>query len=496
MAKELTAKHKDYIISIESNGSIIVTHNGITCENTKDALRAIALAVSFAYDKAWNTRQFGANLVKFLNENRHATRQNIGRVGRTTPPPIPASFKTPTLHYNTGDVIVLNRMYCGDYLDDNLGHEIINMYKSDNGKSYLYLNAHGTFDAKWENRIKTMLLVRTIEGRKMLEVIGIAIGMEDVYHQGQSGKEQEQYIVSNGVKYAGKYLHEIFSGNLWQQDVNISFVAQKVLLPQKKVFLSFNPDIRDKNDQNSCTYYLEGINQAKASLKQYVDAQSAPLAYNKLMSLINQKDLWCTEASMVNDKVADERQTTYFDICGISHNELAFSNAIAYFFEKFPHHISGFMKTVGLSFDTFNGIKIYREKRNIDLLLTNGNKSIVIENKITSGINGIDRHDPSKSQLKKYYDILNSDLKQQFPNPSFFVLTPNYNDIDLSQYAAGEHYTKLLYSQLYDYLKGQAEYESDVLFQNYVDAMERHTSFYCNDQYEDMKQRFLTTINN
>ena len=63
MAKELTAKHKDYIISIESNGSIIVTHNGITCENTKDVLRAIALAVSFAYDKAWNTRQFGANLV-------------------------------------------------------------------------------------------------------------------------------------------------------------------------------------------------------------------------------------------------------------------------------------------------------------------------------------------------------------------------------------------------------------------------------------------------
>ena len=78
----------------------------------------------------------------------------------------------------------------------------------------------------------------------------------------------------------------------------------------------------------------------------------------------------------------------------------------------------------------------------------------------------------------------------------FFVLTPNYNDIDLSQYAGGEHYTKLLYSQLFDYLKEQPEYKSDILFQNYVDAMEQHTSFYCNDQYEEMKQRFLTTINN
>ena len=78
----------------------------------------------------------------------------------------------------------------------------------------------------------------------------------------------------------------------------------------------------------------------------------------------------------------------------------------------------------------------------------------------------------------------------------FFVLTPNYNDIDLSQYAGGEHYIKLLYSQLFDYLKEQPEYKSDILFQNYVDAMEQHTSFYCNDQYEEMKQRFLTTINN
>ena len=288
-------------------------------------------------------------------------------------------------------------MYCGDYLDENLGHEIINMYKSDNGKSYLYLNAHGTFDSKWANRRKTMLLVRTSEGRKMLEVIGIALDMEDVYQQGHSGKEQDLYIINNSIKYAGKYLHEIFSENQWQQDINISFVANKVLLPNKKVFLSFNPDIRDKNDQSSCVCYLEGTNQAKASLKQYIEQETAHIAYNKLITLINQPGLWTTEASMVNEQAADERPTTYFDICGISHNELAFSNAIAYFFEKYPHHISGFMRTIGLSFDAFNGIKIYREKRNIDLLLTNGCKSIVIENKITSGINGIDRHDPSKT---------------------------------------------------------------------------------------------------
>ena len=495
MAKE-KATYQNHTITIESNGSIKVMCNDIVCKNAVGTLRNIADAVGFQYDDNWNTRQFGKKMIDFLNKNHISSTSNC-RIGRTTPPPIPEHLRVKQQDATGGDVIVLNRMYCGDYLDENLGHEIINMYKSDNGKSYLYLNAHGTFDSKWANRIKTMLLVRTIEGRKMLEVIGIALGMEDVYQQGQSGKEQDQYIINNNIKYAGKYLHEIFSENQWQQDINISFVANKVLLPNKKVFLSFNPDIHDKNDQTSCVCYLEDINQAKASLKQYIEQETAPIAYNKLITFINQPRLWTTEASMVNEQAADERPTTYFDICGISHNELAFSNAIAYFFEKYPHHISGFMRTIGLSFDAFNGIKIYREKRNIDLLLTNGNKSIVIENKITSGINGIDRHDPSKSQLKKYYDILHDDdLKEKFPNPMFFVLTPNYNDIDLSQYAGGEHYTKLLYSQLFDYLKEQPEYKSDILFQNYVDAMEQHTSFYCNDQYEEMKQRFLTTINN
>ncbi len=35
--------------------------------------------------------------------------------------------------------IVLNRMYVGKYIFDNLGHEIINMYAADNGFHYLYL---------------------------------------------------------------------------------------------------------------------------------------------------------------------------------------------------------------------------------------------------------------------------------------------------------------------------------------------------------------------
>ena len=46
------------------------------------------------------------------------------------------------------DVIVANRMYVGDYLTSNLGHEVVNMFKADDGGSYLYLNAYGSFAKK------------------------------------------------------------------------------------------------------------------------------------------------------------------------------------------------------------------------------------------------------------------------------------------------------------------------------------------------------------
>ena len=49
--------------------------------------------------------------------------------------------------------IVLNRMYVGDYLTSNLGHEVINMYQADDNNYYLYLNAYGSFAKKWQNKV-------------------------------------------------------------------------------------------------------------------------------------------------------------------------------------------------------------------------------------------------------------------------------------------------------------------------------------------------------
>ena len=53
--------------------------------------------------------------------------------------------------------IVLNRMYNGDYLQGNLGHEIINLYRSDNGQCYLYLQALGEIASTRIGTVDSML---------------------------------------------------------------------------------------------------------------------------------------------------------------------------------------------------------------------------------------------------------------------------------------------------------------------------------------------------
>ncbi len=441
---------------------------------------------------------------------------------------------------NGSEAIVLNRMFTGDYLEDNIGHEVINLFKSDNGKFYLYLNALGSFHSDWEGRIKSMLMVRTIQGAKMLEVIGLATGLKDVYKpelaekapaskknakdnegkysQPKLKKDQDGFIAANDIKYNGVPLNKIFCNNRFQQDVNITFEAKRVVKPKKPIYITFEADTsaQERLIGNNLLVKLTGLNAAKASLKQYIaNRGTAADAYSVLSSLINNVDLWDEGVGTVAESKAELEHTateTMFDICGIAYSELAYSNAIAYFFERYPHLFTGFMHELGVDFPISERFDIKRELFNIDLLFTNGEKSIVIENKIKSGINGLDKHDPNKSQLEKYYRLLDKadisytdlksdkatieDLRRRFPNPQFFVLTPDYNNVDLSHYTRSEEYTKIHYGQLYAYLKTTEEYKnnSDYQFHEYVDSLERHASPYDNELYVTTLQRFMDMI--
>jgi len=393
-----------------------------------------------------------------------------------------------------GKEIVFNRMYNGDYLNDNLGHEIINLYKSDNGNNYIYLNHLGNFSAEHIGRVGAVLLVRTVPGKKMLEVLGLADGITDVYRPFQAANADLKYIAENNITYGGVLLDQIFVSNEKKQTTYITYKAEKVYKPVKTCYIKFAENNDESADENCICLYQN--KQAKASLKQYI-SEETPQDYRVLFDFISNSSNWGSEVDVVSDQTVKEESLNFFKICGIENSELAFSNALAYFMKKYPHLLSLFAKEIiGKEFVPTDKFEIIRESEaNIDLLLKDRENLIVVENKIKSHINGLIFNRYSKelesTQLKKYYDHAHKIANGR--RLSFYVLLPDYNDIDLLQYECGNCYTKIYYSQLYDFLVRQNV--QDPYLKDFICALEKHTRKYDNELYEDMMRKFYLSIN-
>ena len=145
-------------------------------------------------------------------------------------------------------VIVLNRMYVGNYLASNLGHEVINMYQSDDGAYYLYLNAYGSFAKKWQGKVNYMLLTK-YHSKDCAEVIGKAINLYDLFdyekdegNAQNNGAEisQHQLSIIKDIKYGGVPITDLFF-DAERQNVYVTFKAEKVskIANGKKIFFTF-----------------------------------------------------------------------------------------------------------------------------------------------------------------------------------------------------------------------------------------------------------------
>mgnify|MGYP006325118993 CR=1 FL=1 len=171
------------------------------------------------------------------------------------------------------------------------------------------------------------------------------------------------------------------------------------------------------------------------------------------------------------DRNEEDIEDTPGDIYGINNLELPYSNAFKYFIYKYPILLSKFCnyilknKKYIKSDDKLERLCQYlnndkneckltirREWENIDIIIEVDKKwLIVIENKIFSDLNGKTKKEIT--QLDKYYDIINEGKKllkdkngeqkaaiKNFPEhykgceKIFILLTPNHNDINISNY--------------------------------------------------------------
>ena len=446
--------------------------------------------------------------------------------------------------------IVLNRMYVGDYLASNLGHEVINLYQADNGGNYIYLNSTGDFVKAHQGQVSDMLFVKYY-GIGEVEVIGMARGLHDVYdasrkfankYEGINEEvfaDQQRYVKNEGgISYGGVSIFDIF-GEAGQQSVFITYKADKVYIPRegKRLFIRFHSDklvVYPLHDASDIVVVLGGYQQAKASLRQYVYPEgtySGDLAkqnvaekredYLKIRTtLIEDSSLWKESNNKVDDEELSEvsqRKVSLFDICQIQNDENKFSNALAYFMLRPEYRRLWRNFFAGFGIELGEGYTIAREEASkiedskvnpakypsggrIDLMVRTSNSLVVIENKIKSDINSVEEDGEGK-QLRRYYNYANwlatkKDSVDYGKQRHFIILTPKYNIPTVEDKEMAGTYKVITYAHVYDYLTlHKHQFAADSNFVAFYEAMYRHTHDNVNDYlYHEMQETFFRRI--
>lgn len=387
-------------------------------------------------------------------------------------------------------------MFTGGYLGDNIGHEIINLFKADDGNNYIYLCKDGKYTRK--DLPKYVIQVRH-HCTRTLEVISIA----EI-----ESKITKQEI--DNIKYGGVSIVDIFKENEEQgTDTYITFKATNVIkpTPDQPVYIAYEGNrvkvnistpfikptiiLNEKVVVNGKEKYNFDVCEALRNYIYYNENQDSD--YFKLNSLIknafsNNID-WQPVSEQLGLTVKDSSKiyATPGDIYGISNLELPYSNAFKFFIEKYPQLLSGIFGKICSYFDThpnYQITKIEREWENIDILIEVDNELvIVIENKIFSDLNG--KKENEITQLDKYERIITKEDKYNAYNKIFILLLPDHNNINIDNYT---NWHKLFYSNVSSYLTKFANNTSDEQLKDFAEMVARHSVKDYN--YGVMKHRF------
>ena len=335
--------------------------------------------------------------------------------------------------------IVLNRMYVGDYLSTNLGHEVINMFQADDNKHYLYLNAKGNFSSQGE-KMGTMLLVRG-KGEGRVEVVGMAKNLKlvdgacctlprDLGKINTKARSAQDAFLKN-VKYGNVSIFDIF-GTQGQQSIYVSYWVEEgeFFVPKEGVSLIIAFSNSSKGDEDNGGEGVKHLtltnhNFASTSLHQFILEGEDLDRLQELCDNEQYPDIWEVDNTKLNvtNIGVKERKISLFDICQIQNDENKFSNAMSYFIQQYPklwqwllRDIAGIedcdeIESVTREEDAKVDNLEYKDKTGgrIDLLIRTKNSYIIIENKIDSNIikeNGI-------TQLSRYYHYVKYLKKEQ-----------------------------------------------------------------------------------
>ena len=402
--------------------------------------------------------------------------------------------------------IMLNKSFVGSWgvaNDENIPHEIINLFKSDNGNLYVYVPPYGGFKTEDHPNVESVLLTGAWNNNKT-EVFYVIKGVKRLHNGGRKATKAEReklvnYIIENNIRYGGKYLHEIKMAESEEDKIYyLTFQAEAVYKPKKSLFLSWESN-SEKHTEEKDVYELKNKNYKYQRQIGYISQDDCDL----VSDIIDDNDIWdVVDPVSLKDAVGisiKNRRHSFLQLIHKEYDETIFTNLLYEFFSTTPNLFSMFaeetLQIIGeKNFVIAKEVVTNNGKGRIDLLAENDNFVVVIENKINSGLNGVDKYN-RLSQLTTYIEYVESELLNGRKG-AYYLFEPNYNKIDISRFDQnrGQEFVKIQYSQLYSFFEShRSELEKtpySVYVDDFINALYLHTLV----MKDIVMQRFIDAI--
>lgn len=433
-----------------------------------------------------------------------------------------------------GNVIILNKPFLGGWLDKtgNIGHEVIDFFKADDGQYYVYNNPWGACpDDIWvegsknqklkgKNKYVAKYLVLTGPARDQAFDIHYVIELEEKLHDEHSIKRKKgkntteddeegeidltdwegfrvrqenvkKMMRNRDIKYNNKYLYEIYGDD---ESLYLTFKAKRIYKATKQLHIKL-----EYNFQRNKGYVYD-----TKKFKRKGEDVTYQKDYEALKNLIDNsienhyleeiKDLKLLKDQKIGQT---EERKTFMDLIGFADNEQAYTNILHSILEQGdwlkrfcvrfkdnPSFASNEIDKSEQMLDRHGEFKVSRETKivngRMDVCAESDKQRVVIENKVYSGLNGI-RPADNETQLSTYYKW----GTEKSMLPLCFVTLPNSRknevkwEIEEFDKNSGKNMAKVYrcvtYSEIANFIKDNAndipqDYVYSALISQIIDA--------------------------
>lgn len=323
---------------------------------------------------------------------------------------------------------VLNKIFTGSFLNYNLGHEIINFIKMDDGNRYIYVNPWGERceESARDTEYVLHIMKTTYKTKTYYELVAVSkVAKDDVGYM-KKGEDE-----TNDLKFRKISVRKIFEYNNFDNKSHLcTFKAKAFYKPKKGIRVLFmtgqsKVGIREVDD-GVVIVNLNCNPQHSRAYSRDVDIKVLDEVVVKYLKLNNETEAW----NQYDDELC------YSIICDRTKLEDSTSNQIAYFLNRDSELANLFVKKFLKLNIKDKKFSIIREKNNIDLFIESDNAVIVIENKIDSGLHG--------NQLKNYKEYIRDNYSNK--EAYFYILEPSYSSITEKD---SDGYNIVYYDDLY-----------------------------------------------